>query len=127
MTRALLEIAEYFETINEENASKMELPDLNICSQSHVLSWDSVLMGIQYKQSTGRVPKLNRVVCSFLSPGWGHIHTADKSFHALPVEYFTLNYNVSMINFYIYRFSFIILEKENCQHRKCCMVFGGFP
>ena len=38
MTRALLEIAEYFETINEENASKMELSNWNIYSKkSHVV------------------------------------------------------------------------------------------
>ena len=34
MTRALLEIAEYFETINEE-ASKMELLNWNIFSQKY--------------------------------------------------------------------------------------------
>ena len=76
-----------------------------------MLSWDSVLMNKQ---------RPSRLLFSFswIGSGWGHIHT-DKSFHALPVEYFTLNYNLQCfnelsINFYIYRFSFIILEKENC-------------
>ena len=52
MTRALLEIAEYFETISEE-ASKMELLNWieTFSVKNLMLSWDSVLMKKQRPSS----------------------------------------------------------------------------